>query len=111
LSRNVGDPDGGVVVERSWSCCTAELGAVSNLVTLLLRSSRSIDVNPSAVHVHLAVANLVEPSPGKESGARWCVAGNGKVVVGSQWAGTDDALDHAKGLAVVVGKRDLAGAA
>lgn len=68
---------------------------------------RSLDVDPCAVHVHLTVSDFIEPGPGEESSARRCVAGNSEVVVGSQWAGTDDALDHAEGRAVVVGKRDL----
>lgn len=95
-----------MVVKRSWCSCTAELGAVAELLALLLGGS--IDVDPGTVHVHFAVADLVEPSPGEESGAGRCVAGNGEVVVRSQRAGTDHALDDAEGLAVVVGERELA---
>lgn len=106
LLRVVGDPDGGVVVERRWSRLAAELSAVTNLLTLLFGGSGNID--PGAVHVHFAIANLVEPSPGEKGSARWCVTGNGEVIAGSQGAASNDTLDDAESLAVVVGKRDLA---
>lgn len=73
----------------------------------MLGGSRSIDVDPGTVHVHFAVADLVEPSPGEECGTGRCVAGNGEVVVRGQWAGADHALDDAEGLAIVVGEREL----
>lgn len=82
------------------------------------------DGHGRAVHIHLAVANLVEPGPGEERGARGCRGRDGKVegrVFGGTGAwgdvlvqqrgeregegdrgGTDPGFDYAEGLPLVV---------
>jgi len=92
-----------MVVEGSRACRAAELGTVADLPALLLRGAcRSLDVDPGAVHVHFAIANLVEPSPGEEGSTGRSVAGNGEVVIGSQWAATDNTLDDTESFAIIV---------
>lgn len=64
-----------------------------------------------AVHVHLAVANLVEPRPGKEGVARGRVGGQGEPPILGERASADKGADDGEGGAGVVGQRDLARAA
>lgn len=68
----------------------------------------SLDGDLRAVHVHLTVADLVEPSPGQQSLSAGSVGGDLEVVLLGQRAATDDGLDHFPGLAFVVRERDLA---
>jgi hypothetical protein len=61
-----------------------------------------------AVHVHFAVANLVEPAPGKKCLPCWGIRGNGKGVVGSQGAATLHGFNDSERLSSVVRERQLA---
>lgn len=69
----------------------------------------ALDRDLSAVHVHLPVANLVEPSPCQKSFTRWRIGGNLEVVLFGDRAATKHRFDDAESLALVVGKRQLAG--
>lgn len=70
----------------------------------------ALDRYLGAVHVHLPVANLVEPSPCQKSFTRRRVFGNLEVVFLVYRATTKNRLDDAERLATVVRKRDLTGA-
>lgn len=70
-----------------------------------------LDRDVRAVHVHLAVANLVEPRPGKEGVAGGRVGGQGEVPFRGERAAADKGADDGEGGAGVVGQRDLARAA
>lgn len=73
------------------------------------------DGDRGTVHVHLAVARVVEPRPGEDGIAGLCFGGDGKVEAVVAAGGIDtpalDRLDHLERLAAVVRKRQLAGAA
>lgn len=72
-----------------------------------------LDVDNSAIHVHFAVTNLVEPRPGKDSLAAGGVSGDGEVIGGRARAGgavTEEGVHHGPGIAFVVGQRGLAAA-
>lgn len=63
------------------------------------------DRDGGAVHVHLAVAGVVEPRPGEDGLARLGIGRDVEVelvVVGAPGAATLDRLDHVEGLAFVV---------
>lgn len=74
----------------------------------LLRSAVATNVDLGAVHVHLAVANLVEPRPSKESLTRWSVRGHGELVLLIDGTATQHGMDDMEVLALVVGEGDLA---
>lgn len=61
------------------------------------------------VHVHLAVANLVEPRPSQKSVARRRIRRNLEFVLLREGAAAEHRLDDMESLAGVVGERDLAG--
>lgn len=63
-----------------------------------------------AVHVHLAVTHVVEPSPGKESIARGCVSGDGEVPLALERAAANVRVDDLPRIALVEGERSLAAA-
>lgn len=64
-----------------------------------------------AVHVHFAVANVVEPRPGKEGLAGGGIVRQGKGPARLERAAADEGLDDGKGAAAVVRERRLAAAA
>ena len=66
------------------------------------------DGDLGAVHVHLAVADLVEPCPGEEGLTGWSIGGDLELVLVIQRASTDHGVDDVEGLALVVGEGDLA---
>lgn len=68
----------------------------------------ALDRDLGAVHVHLPVANLVEPSPCQKSFTCRRMLGNRKVVLPLDRATAEHRLDDAERLAIVVGKGDLA---
>lgn len=70
-----------------------------------------LDRDVRAVHVHLAVANLVEPRPGKEGVTRGRIGGQGEAPFRGERAAADKGADDGEGGAGVVGQRDLARAA
>lgn len=65
----------------------------------------------SAVHVHLSVANLVEPGPGKEGISSRRIVGEGKTPRGRERARADPRVDDLPGPGLVVGQRNLTAAA
>lgn len=69
----------------------------------------ALDGHLSTVHVHLAVADLVEPRPSQQSLARGRIRGHLEFVLLRKWAAAEHRLDNMEGLALIVGERDLAG--
>lgn len=71
------------------------------------------DGHRGAVHVHLALARLVEPCPGEDGFPALCLLWDldFERLARAHGAGADEALDHFEGCAGVVGEGDLAGAA
>lgn len=71
----------------------------------------AVDGDGRAVHVHLAVADVVEPGPGEDGVAAGGVLGDGEVPGGLEGAVAQVGLDDLPGGAAVVGQRGLAAAA
>jgi hypothetical protein len=71
------------------------------------------NVDGGTVHVHLAVANLVEPGPGEDGLAGGGVGGDGEVeaALALDGAVANVGVDGSEGGALVVGEGDLAAAA
>jgi hypothetical protein len=93
--------------------CFPDVGKSVEVVESLSLSvphRRGADGNLSAVHVHLAVAEVVLPCPCQESVAGGCVGWNGEVVLGDQRAASDHGFDYSESCTVVVGEGELAGA-
>lgn len=65
----------------------------------------------SAVHVHLSVANLVEPGPGEEGISGRCVVGECKSPRRRERTRADPRMDDFPGVGLVVGQRNLTAAA
>lgn len=88
------------------------LGGLLDLTVLGVDSSVAVagatNGDHSAVHVHLAVANLVEPRPSEESITRWCVRGDIKLVLLRNRAVTLDGLNDLEGLTLVIRQGKLA---
>ena len=110
---DVGTRVGELDVGALWDgAAVADVG-LEDLGTVLERGGAGAgDVDSSAVHVHLAVAGVVEPGPGKDGLARLGVGGDGKVEAVLATFGFDattlDGLDDAEGLAAVKGHGELA---
>lgn len=64
-----------------------------------------------AVHIHLSVANFVEPCPGEEGISGRRVVGEGKSPRRRERARADPRVDNFPGLGLVVGQRNLTAAA
>lgn len=86
------------------------VGSTTGLAELLGASS---DGDGGAVHVHLAVTDLVEPSPGKQSITGRSVVGESKAVAGvtHDRAVANVGVDSLPGVATIKGQRSLATAA
>ena len=67
-----------------------------------------VDGNGRAVHVHLAVADEVEPRPREQGFAGGRGRRDGEVIRVDERAAAHDRLDDLEGRAVVVAERDLA---
>lgn len=77
-----------------------------------LRSAAATgDRNSSAVHVHLTVANQVEPRPSEDSVTIGHIVGDLEIVGRLQRAAANDGLDHMERGTVVVAEGQLARAA
>lgn len=63
-----------------------------------------------AVHVHLAVSNLVEPGPREDGVSSRRVVGQGEAPGGLEGALADPRVEGLPGSALVVGQGDLAAA-
>lgn len=70
-------------------------------VTLLI-TTLATNVDLGAVHVHLAVANFVEPGPGEKSLTRGRVGGHGELVLLVDGAATQYGVNDMEVLALVV---------
>lgn len=92
---NIGNEDAGTVRKLGGWCGTGSL----------------IDGNGSAVHVHLAIADLVEPGPGEQRISSWGIAGDVQVefLAAAQGAATDVGVDNRPCAALIVGESSLAG--
>lgn len=87
--------------------------AIHRLLSLVLSPSMSSrgganNVHPRAVHVHFAIADEVEPSPGKQNGARRSEVWDGKIIRQGDRASSNHRLDDLEILAIVVRERKLA---
>lgn len=82
---------------------------VRKRVELAAGAAFAVDGNLGTVHVHLTVANEVEPRPSKQGLAGWCSGGDVEVVGVLHGAATEIGVDDLEGLAVVVAEGDLAG--
>lgn len=117
--------------ERKVDLCASNSGAVSRAIDIGNENRREVaqgvprgkrhvarvftlrrtalDGDLSAIHVHLAVTNLVEPGPGKKrlSGRR--IFGDLEVVLLRDWTAAEHGVNDAEGLSLVVGQGELAG--
>lgn len=75
---------------------------------MLALSLAPLDRDLGAVHVHLPVANLVEPSPCQKSFTCRRMLGDREVVLPLDRAAAKHRLDDAERLTIVVGKGNLA---
>lgn len=94
---DVGDEEGGARAQGG-NTLVVSLGGASS------------DGDGGAVHVHLAVANLVEPGPGEDDIARGGVRGDGEVEVGGTRGGAvaNVRVNDGPRAALVEGERGLA---
>lgn len=88
------------------------LGGLLGLTVLGVESSVAVagttNFDHGTVHVHLAVANLVEPRPSEESITAWCIRGDIELVLLSNRAVTLDRLNDLEGLTLVISQGKLA---
>ncbi len=71
--------------------------------------SGTLDCDTSTIHVHLSVADLIEPCPSKQDiGRRRGVLRDCEIVGGCDRTSTDHGFDDFPRLPVVVRERDLA---
>lgn len=113
---NVGDENGGQAVEALSVSSVGSgiiglkvvfvISAVDHLATLAAALAANVDL--SAVHVHFTVADLVEPTPGKQSLTRGSIRRDCELVLLVYGAASEDGVDNLEGLALVVRQRDLA---
>lgn len=99
---NVGNKHGRAGVVRVRRAALLDLAAASDLV-----ANRDV----SAVHVHLAVADVVEPSPGKDGIARGGIVGESEVPVSLQRTVANVRVDGLPSAALIIGKGNLAASA
>ena len=71
-------------------------------------ATTSTDIDLGTVHVHLAVANLVEPGPGNEGLAIRSVRWDLEAVLFVDGASADDGVDNVEAITLVVGEGNLA---
>lgn len=96
---------GGLIVKRL-------LGGLLGLTGLGVESSVAVagtaNCDHSTVHVHLTVADLVEPRPSEESITAWCVRGDIELVLLINRAVTLDRLNDLEGFTLVISQGKLA---
>lgn len=80
---------------------------VGELAVLFAITTTSTNIDLGTVHVHLAVANLVEPGPGNESLAVRSVRWDLEVVGFVDGASADDGVDNMEVVTLVVRERNL----
>ena len=93
--------------EHGWAAAEGITGTTDGEIAL---GSTATDGDNGAVHVHLAVADLVEPAPAKEGLTSRGVVGEGEVVAGVTLdrAVSDVRVDDGPSAATVVGQGGLA---
>ena len=94
------------IKERGQACWTTKAETFLVIRTLAMMIS-AVNGNLCAVHVHLSVAESVEPGPREKSRSRRRVGWDGEVVGTRQGAAFEDRVDHFEGFALVVGEGDL----
>ena len=82
---------------------------VGELAVLFAISTTSTNIDLSTVHVHLAVANLVEPRPGNESLAIGSVGRDLEVVGFVDGTSAEDGVDNVEVVTLVVREGNLTG--
>lgn len=98
---DIGHKNRGKVVEGSTS------GRLCRQITRVFTSLAAMDGDLSAVHVHLTVANLVEPSPHQQCLSGRGISGDLEVVRLLQRTAAKHRMNNMEALALVVRQRNL----